>query len=162
MKQLLLTDSIIRPGNTTAYAAGDVISEVTTNDHYTFASGKAGQLRGKIEMARMMVLANQGTKPDLELWLFAEDIAEVADNSAFAPDDTEILTLIDVIPFPAADWLVGLSGSGADGNIVQTARDLNIKLPQTNGSLYGQLVVRNAYTPISGEQFDCHLIVALD
>jgi hypothetical protein len=72
------------------------------------------------------------------------------------------LTLIDVIPFPVADWVVGLSGSGADGNIVQTLRDLNIQLPQTNGNLYGQLVVRNAYTPIEDEQFDCHLIVTLD
>jgi hypothetical protein len=78
MKRLTLSDSITRPANTTAYAAGDVISAVTTNDHYAFDSSKAGQLRGKIEMARMMVLANQSTKPDLELWLFAEDIAEVA------------------------------------------------------------------------------------
>lgn len=157
----LLSDSIIRPSNTTAYAAGDVISEVTSEDHYTFSS-EVDPLIGAINMARMMINANQSTKPDLELWLFSEDIAEVADNSAFAPTDAEILTLIDVIEFSSALWKVGLSGSGASGNIVQTVRNLDIVIPKAGKSIYGQLVARNAYTPISAEQFDAHLIVSLD
>lgn len=162
-----LSDSITRPANTTDYAAGDVISAVTTNDYYTFvydSTGKVGRLKGHIQMARMMVNANQTTKPDIELWLFDTAIAEVADNGAFAPTDAEILTLIDIIPFGVDDWTVGLAGAGASGNIVQTKKDLNIIVPETNAakSIYGQLVVRNAYTPIASEQFDCHLIMTLD
>lgn len=159
--RIIVRDSITRPANATQYAAGDVISAVTTNNHHTFDTKKAGQLRGVIESARIMVNANQGTKPDLELWLFSVDIAEVADNSAFAPTDTEILTLIDVIDFAVAGFKVGLSGSGADGNIIQVERDLNIALPQTKGILYGQLVARNTYTPIESEQFAIDLQIQL-
>jgi hypothetical protein len=153
----VIKDSIIRPDNTTAYAAGEVISEVTTNDHYQFS--KTGGMFGEIYSAKMMINANKSTLPDLELWLFDADIAEVADNSAFAPTDAEILTLIDVIEFSNSLWKIGLSGADASGNIVQTVRNLNIAMPRTSNTIYGQLVVRNAYTPISSEQFDCHLIV---
>lgn len=166
-QSIVLSDTITRPNNTTAYAAGDVISEVTTNDHFTFTQsaygkGYGGTLKGSIDFARMMIQSNQSTKPDLELWLFSQDIAEVADNGAFAPTDAEILTLIDVIPFATADWYVGLSGAGASGNIVLTANNLGIIVPSTAGSIYGQLVVRNAYTPIASEVFTAELIITLD
>jgi hypothetical protein len=159
--KIVLRDSITRPGDTTQYAAGDVISAVTTNNFHVFASGMGGKLKGTIEHARIMINANQATKPDLELWLFSKLIAEVADNSAFAPTDTEILTLIDVIEFAVAGFKVGLAGSGASGNIVQVERDLNIALPQTNGTLYGQLVARNTYTPIADENFTIDLQIQL-
>lgn len=159
-----LTQTIARPANTTDYAAGDVISEVTTNNHYEFTRSDDGnnQLKGSIDYARMTVASNQGTKPDLELWLFSLDIAEVADNAAFAPTDAEMLTLIDIIPFAVDDWYVGLSGGGASGNIAQTKNNLGIIVPQTSGSIYGQLVVRNIYTPIASESFTAEIIVTLD
>ena len=170
-KRGVASDSITRPSNTTAYAAGDVVSEVTTNDHLTFSlanltSGFQVVGTGKIESARCMINANQATKPDLELWLFDTDIAEVADNSAFAPTDTEILTLVGVIDFAVANFKVGLAGSGAAGNIVQQINNLDIPYKTAgdnqNGNLYGQLVVRNAYTPISAELFHVELVVAQD
>ena len=158
---IIVTDSITRPANTTAYAAGDVISEVTTNDHYTFtpAAPDAG-LVGYIEHAVMSINANQSTLPDIELWLFHTDIAEVADNSAFAPTDAEVLTLIGVIDFPLTGWKVGLSGAGASGNIIQEIPAVGIPYrtqPASGGSIFGQLVVRNAYTPISDEIFQVRL-----
>lgn len=163
-KTLTLTDTIARPANTTDYAAGDVVSEVTTNDFFTFTRSASSDLpiKGTLNTAKMMILANQATKPDLELWLFSQTIAEVADNSAFAPTDVEILTLIDVIPFALADWYVGLAGAGADGNIVQVKNNLAIPIPSTNGNIYGQLVVRNVYTPISGESFTAKLLIDED
>lgn|SRR3990167_606247 len=161
-RMIILSDSITRPADTTQYAAGDVISAVTTDNHHTLDSKMGGQLRGAIESARMAVNANQATKPDLELWLFSVDIAEVADNGAFAPTDAEILTLIDVIDFAVAGWKVGLAGSGASGNIIQVERELNIPLPATKGIIYGQLVARNTYTPIASEQFAVYLNITLD
>lgn len=164
LRTKVIRDSIIRPANTTAYAAGDVISEVTTNDHYTFENPVlGGELSGYIEEAKMMINANQTTKPDLELWLFDTDIAEVADNSAFAPTDTEILTLLGIIDFGVDNWKVGLSGAGASGNIVQQVRNINLPIRATGNAdrnIYGQLVVRNAYTPIDSEQFDVELAIA--
>lgn len=162
-----LTATIQRPNNTTAYAAGDVISAVTSNDYHQLSGavrGKGAQ-SGRIKAASVVVNANQGTKPDLELWIFGSSIAEVADNSAFAPTDAEILTLLTIIAFPVASFKVGLSGAGAAGNIAQFQSQLDIPFrlgSGSDGTLHAQLVVRNAYTPIADEQFTVNLDVELD
>ena len=164
---------IERPDNTTTYAAGDVIGEVTTNDHYAFTlSGltEASQTIGSgvIDSARMMINSNKtaGTLPDIELWLFDTDVTEVADNSAFAPTDAEILTLVGIIDFASTSWKVGLSGADASGNIVQQVDNLGIVYKAVgqnqNAVLYGQLVLRNAYTPIASEEFHTELVLSLD
>ena len=165
-------DSIARTADTTQYTAGDVISEVTSNDHYTFdladlTSTSQHLGTGVIDCARMMINAyTVALLPDLELWLFDADIAEVADNGVFAPTDAEILTLVGVIDFAVADWKVGLSGAGAGGNIVQQVNNLGIVYKavgdNNNAKLYGQLVLRNAYTPISGEIFHTELVTTQD
>lgn len=155
-----------RPNNTTQYAAGDVVSEVTTNDHFVFAdASNQNILTGKILGCKVEINCNAGTKPDLELWLFDTDIAEVADNSAFAPTDAEILTLVGVIAIPVASFKVGLSGSDAAGNVVQLVSGLIIPFKNTANSartLYGQLVARNTYTPIANEQFSVSLFIERD
>lgn len=159
-----LQQSIQRATGTTQYTAGDVISAVTTNNHFAFTGvTRTGKLTGSIDAARCFSSANQSTLPDLELWLFHTDIAEVADNGAFAPTDAELLTLVGIIDFPVADWKVGLSGSGANGNAVCDVH--NIAIPfhlKTVGDLYGQLVVRNAYTPVDSEIFTVELVVSQD
>ena len=165
------SDTITRPGDTTAYTAGDVISEVTTNDFYTFSlAGITDTLSilgsGTIESAMMMVDVNTTTNPDLELWLFDTLITEVADNGVFAPTDAEILTLIGVIKFPVASWLVGLSGADAAGNIVHQVNNVGIAFKTVgqnqNGKIFGQLVVRNAHDSVASTVFKCSLVVRLD
>lgn len=157
--------SLTRPSNTTQYAAGDVISAVTTNNHFEFADAvRRGPslLSGSISSARIVSSANQATKLDAELWLFDEDIAEVADNFAFAPTDAEMLTLVGIIPFPVADWYVGKADSGTDGNAVCQVDGLSIAFQAKTTTLYGQLVARNAYTPISAEVFTVDLLITQD
>lgn len=157
---------LARPANTTAYTAGDVISEVTTNDHFSFLGcGMAPELSGMIDGLLFMINSNPTNKPALELWLFDTDIAKVADNSAFAPTDTEIRTLVDIIDIPANEWKVGLAGADAAGNICQVMRNINLPFRNTGGddqTLFGQLVVRNTYTPISGEEFTVNLLLDQD
>ena len=160
-RPLILEDTIARPADTTTYAAGDVISEVTTNDFFTFtpATDKAAK-PGYIDYASIVINANSTLKPDLELWIFDTTIAEVADNSAFAPTDAEILTLVGIIEFPASLFKVGLSGSGASGNIAQTVVGVGIPFETkaaSGANLFGQLVVRNAYVPIASETFKVRL-----
>lgn len=160
-----VSQTITRPADVTAYAAGDVISAVTSNDHFTFADiVEAGELSALIETALLIDSANVATKPDLELWLFDTDIAEVADNGAFAPTDAEMLTLLGIILFPTANFVVGTATAGADGNSVcQTLPGLAVKCaPLTGRDIYGQLVVRNAYVPVASEQFTVELTLALD
>ena len=165
----IITQSLIRPSNTTQYAAGEVISEVTTNNHFTFADlANPGQLSGQIDRAIITSSADGSgvLLPDLELWLFDTDIAEVADNAAFAPTDAEMLTLVGVIDFPVANWKVGLSGGNsccegdrAGGNPLPMLYKCKTV---ASFSLYGQLVTRNAYTPVSAEVFSVRLIVTRD
>ena len=160
--------SIIRPSNTTAYAAGDVISEVSTNDHFTFKILKAVPghdpiLSCTIERATIVTSADVSTAPDLELWLFDTDITEVADNGLFIPTDTEIKTWLTTIEFPVEDFKVGLVSG--DGNQVCETNPINrvIKgIAASGGNIYGQLVVRNAYVPISAEEFTVTLYYQLD
>lgn len=160
-----VSDSITRPANTTAYAAGDVISEVTNNDHFTFLKAVntvPGKSTGTLNTVRLISSANQSTKLDAELWLFHTDIAEVADNSAFAPTDAEVATLVAIVSLPDSMWLVGNATSGAGGNAVIEVTEMNIPIKGDSGTIYGQLVARNAYTPVSGEIFTCQLAITQD
>jgi len=154
-------ESLTRPSNTTAYAAGDVISAVTTNDHFTFAGAvrngtKSKQLGGAFVTARLHSSSAVATSLDAELYLFSADIAEVADNSAFAPTDDEMLTCIGVIDFPTADWKFGTLNSFCQ------VTNLGIAFKAATTTIYGQLVARNAYVPTSAEVFTIELIISQD
>lgn len=159
--------SLTRPSNADAYAAGDVIAAVTTDDHFTFSGmGRDGKdLRsGSIDAAVLISSANQTTKLDGELWIFDTDIAEVGDNAAFAPTDAELDNLIGVIDFGVDDWKEGDATSGADGNAVnaKTGIQLPFKAKDKNRELFGVLVARNAYTPVSAEEFTVILTISKD
>ena len=158
--------SVTRPANTIDYTAGDVVSTVT-DAHFTFVdAARPGtqnkQLGGSIATARLHSSANVATKMDAELWLFHTDIAEVADNSAFAPTDAEMLTLVGVIDFATANWKAGIATAGAAGNAVCEAFNLGLAFKSATTTLYGQLVVRNAYVPVSGEVFTAELVISRD
>jgi hypothetical protein len=166
-----IRDQITRPADATAYAAGDVISEVTSNDHFTFGTtqgiddrlGPPGTNSCTINAAILWSSANQSTKLDAELWLFTADIVNVADNSAFAPTDTEMLTLVAIVPFYSYNWRVGIATSGADGNAVCFSANFDTPVRcGAGGKLFGQLVARNAYTPVSGEIFTVDLVGSQD
>jgi len=106
--------------------------------------------------------AAQATLPDLELWLFQEEPAGEADNAAFTPTDAELLTLLGVIDFDTP--FVGDATVGAGGNAVAQAQVQNIGFRCENGSrdLYGILVERGTYTPVSAEVFTVILGVLQD
>lgn len=163
-KTVVIRDAITRPANTTAYTAGDVIAEVTTNDHLLFSEVvRKGPNHGSgmITNAIIRSSANQGTKLDAELWLFSVDMTEVADNAAFAPTDAELLTLVGVIDFPVASWKAGAATAGAGGNAVCLVENIGIAF-RTTENLYGVLVARNAYTPVASEIFTVDLVIAQD
>lgn len=155
--------SFTRPSNTTAYAAGDVVSVTGgTPAVQEYECGRINGGSGVILDAWLIDSANVATKGSFELWLFDTEPTAVADNAAFAPTDAEMLTLVGVIPFTAAH--VGLSGSGAAGNCVLRADKQNIAFDCAAASktLYGVLVVRNAYVPVSAEVFKVRLNVLQD
>ena len=156
-------DSITRPSNTTAYAAGDAVSEVTTNDHFTFsAPTELGVNTGEIVSAICHSSAAQGTAPDLELWLFHTDVGEDADNAAWTPTDAELLTCIGVIDFATANWKTGSGNSLCQVTNVNLPYKLARVGDGTRATIYGQLVMRNTYTPVSAEIFTVSMLIRQD
>lgn len=166
----ILTDSITRPSNTTQYTAGDVIAEVTSNDYFTFGNidtNPAGRFKNhptaSITGARITSSANQSTKLDAELVLFNDAFTETADNSAWDISDAQILTRIGSIDFAEANWSAGNATAGAGGNAFCDVQNLGIVYELTADMvLYGALIARNTYTPVSAEVFTISLILTLD
>lgn len=150
-----------RPADTTAYAAGDVIADSTSAATILTFRGCAGNddEAGAIHSVLLIDGADQATKLNADLFLF--DTAPTSygnDNAAFTPTDAELQTLVGVISLDgttAANLKEGDATSGAGGNVLIQQTGLNMPFRCAAGStkLYGVLVARNAYTPVSAETF---------
>ncbi len=147
--------SFTRPADTTTYTAGDIASNSTSLPVVLTFNDVLKDNCGSIQHAMLLDSANQTTLLDSELWLFTTAPAATNDNSAVAFTDAELAFLVGIIDFAVADGKVGLATSGAGGNSVnvQASLGIPIKSPTVSNTLYGVLVVRNAYIPVSGEIF---------
>ena len=152
-----ISKSVTRPSDTTAYTAGDVVGNGAT---ITFAGAarRSGE-SGVIQQAIIFSSAYVATAPDLELWLFDTTITADADNATFTPTDAELATLIGIIEFPTADWHGGDLTAGVGGNHVCCVQNIGMPFNATgnDSAIYGVLVTRNAYVPISAEVFTVRL-----
>lgn len=153
-----------RPADTTAYAAGDVINESTSaGTVWTFADA-ARMLGGSgiINKVEIVDYAYVATTLQCELWLFNTTVGADFDNAVFTPTDAELLTRVAVIPISTA--YVGDATAGTGGNVSLTSGVVNqsFKCAIADDSLYGVLVARNAYVPISGEIFNIQLFIYQD
>lgn len=160
-KQKNVSANFTRPANTTAYASGDAVTNSTsapvimTFDGVARANGGAGVVISAV----LIDSASQATKGNFELWLFDTTVTPDNDNAVFTPTDTECGTLIGVIQF--ASPFVGDATAGAGGNCVYPVNGLTIPFTCGGSSddVFGLLVVRNAYTPVSAEVFTVRLTV---
>jgi hypothetical protein len=152
--------SVTRPANTTAYTAGDVVgTEATHLLRFQVTEPKKERgTPGKITRAKVICDASQATNPTLELWLFTRTLAAQADHAAFAVTDAEALTVIGVIQLATA-----FVGYASNNHVQQSAAlDVKFEIPANSGIIYGCLVVRNAYTPVSGETMTAVIEMELD
>jgi hypothetical protein len=152
----------IRPNNTTAYHANDVLG-TSPAANLTFGgcarvAGGSGEIRG----ALLIDSAAVATKPAVELWLFTANPTAIADHAAWAPTDAELLNLIGVIPFNTC--YVGDPTAGAGGNCVFPVSGMSISFNCATGNtaLYGVYCIRTAYVPIAWETFTTILRIAQD
>ena len=156
--------ALLRPNNTTQYAAGDVI-EATGAAQFVFPVARVEGGSGVIVDALLTDSANQALKGQFELWLFDTVVAaHEADNAAFTPTDADLLTLVGVLEF-----LIPFEGDatvGAGGNVAfpttRTFLPLAFKCVALSINLHGTLVVRNAYTPTAFEVFQVRMNVLQD
>lgn len=159
-KTLTTSTVYIRPADSTQYTAGDVVADSTSDPH---ALEFIGAVRvpgggGIIQSAILIDSTAEATKPDLELYLFNHRPAMQADNAAWAPTDREMEDCLGVISFPLSYFKT----AGANGIIQPTNPSLGFACDANATSLYGVLVARNAYTPVSGEKFVIRLFVLQD
>ena len=148
-----------RPADTTTYAAGDVVSDSTSSPTViTFSdAARISAGNGIVISAVMTSSANETTKPTLELWVFEAEPTAMEDNAAFDPTDAEIRDVIGIVEF--STWHEGLAGAGGNSFSSGSMKPDNatFKTGASSKDLYGILVVRNAYVPISAERFDFKL-----
>ena len=148
-----------RPANTTTYASGDVMNNsVTVPVVLTFAD--CGLVNGGGGLIKDVVIisdANPTLAAVFELWLFNTTITPDNDNAVFTPTDAELLTLECVITISVP--YTGDATAGAGGNRVYQSDGADRQFVCVAGgtSLFGVLVLRNAYIPISGEVITVYL-----
>lgn len=158
----VLTQSYTRPADTAVYASGDVVANSTSAATILTFSDVARQNGGGAYIHRAVLIdsASQTTKPEFELYLFDTAPVMENDNAAWDPSDTEIEACVGYIPFSSANWRTG--ANSGNGLIVAENLGLAIQCAAGSKALYGILVARNAYTPISAEKFTLRLFVQPD
>jgi hypothetical protein len=156
----VVTASYTRPADTTTYASGDVIAQSTSAAVILSFAGiaRGAGLGGMIQQALLVDSAAQSLKLEGELYLFDTAPAMQNDNVAWAPSDAEMEASLGVITFFGSTFKV----AGANGFIQVPNLSMPFQCTASVDTIYGILVARNAYIPISGEKFTVRLSVLQD
>lgn len=151
--QVTCTTDVTRPANTTAYAVNDAWSDSTsapTSGGFTFTSAaRVSGGSGVITDAIVASSNNPGTLLQGEIWLFDTSVTNINDNSAFSITDSEVKTVVGVIPFTLGT-----------NNLNSIAHVQNLSIGFTcsgSANLRFLVKVKNAYTPASAEVLTCRL-----
>lgn len=140
--------TVTRPANTTQYTAGDEFGDGTALIFGTAATYNGGG--GIITHAVAVSSVNQATKPNQRLYILSGSPAMAGDNATWAPAFATLGSVVAMAEL--SSWEVGGTGSGTAGNCFAIAQ-INKKYRCASGDskLYGVLVERGTYTPISAE-----------
>ena len=152
--------SYIRPANTTAYVAGQVLANSTTAaTSLTFANAaREPGLGGIIQGAIMYCSAAPTLKPDVELYLFDTSIGMQNDGVAWSPSNAALKTCLGRIRFSPGLFNVG----SANGVVDVDSIGKSFKCLANSKDIYGVCVMRNAYVPTSGNEFLFRLLIIQD
>lgn len=147
---------VTRPADTTAYTAGDAISDSTssptTGGFALSGAARVASGSGVITDAVITTSADAATLLQGEVWLFNQAVTNVNDNAAFAVSDAEIQTCVGKIPFLFED---------AGNNGFFHAQNLQIGFTLLSGQAIRFLLkAKNNYTPVASEQFSVMLKIA--
>lgn len=147
-------DSVTRPSNTTAYTAGDAISDNAT----TATSAGAFTLNFRHRQGGSLTLTDftmhksdqDQTSADIFVLIFdaLQAVAGWEDNAACAITDDEMKTCKGVIKFDADDWC-----NMGTGDVQTVSKTIGIVCASDSTTLYGIMIAGAAYTPGSGEVF---------
>jgi hypothetical protein len=145
------TASFTRPGDTTAYAAGDVVGPVTTPANLTFtlpAFGSGGNVN--VRFAEIITTGASViiTNASFILYLFSPtNPTPIADNSPFTLLAAN--TLVGSVPIASA--VIG--GTGSTMAQITTAAAITVPMTLASSTLYGVLTANAAYAPVASQTF---------
>lgn len=148
-----LTANFTRPADTTAYAAGDAISNSTSSPSALTFSGVAQRNNGPFMIGHATLLyeaAPPGTIPNIDLLLFNKTSAPTAtnDNAAFNPSNADMETCIGIIQFTS-----GLQTQGSSNMIYYAQPTIIAKAGSSLADIYGLLRTNTAFTPGNAAKF---------
>jgi hypothetical protein len=138
---------VTRPADTTAYAAGDAMSNSTTAPTtggftITDAARKSGG-SGLITDVCVASSNDPGTRLNGEIYFWDQSVTNINDNAAFQVTDAEIKNCLGVVPFSLYD---------AGNNHYAHITGLNILFTCVGSANLRFLIrVRAAYTPANAE-----------
>ena len=155
--------NMTRPANTTPYAAGDIVATGTSATNSEISLGGIARKSGGTGTIRQIAMADSGSKspaPVFEVWFWDFHPPGFADNAVFAPTDANCASVVGIATLTAN---YQGAASNETGNLIYQANNLGIDFVCTSGaSLWATVLVRNAYTPISAEDFRFRFTVARD
>lgn len=156
------TGSIVRPADSNAYVDGDEVSNSTSSPTILAISGCSRVNGGSGVITNVSLIASDcpTTAPTFEIWLFDSTSTPNNDNSSFAPLDAVVSTCIGVVNFPSS--FKGDSSSGGNRVFLSGPISLPFVCENASTSLYVRLVVRSAYSPISGLTYTVRLGIVQD
>lgn len=157
-----------RPADTTAYTAGDVVSNSTSATTLlafgddTVPSGVTDEKGGSaLLLGAQLFTDNKGETAQYDLVLYRRSEASVSVPADNAPDTTiyaDRLDVVGVISFPAAAAAADSTNStGASAEWTGTA--IGVVTYAGDKKLYGKLVNQTGTTPASGQNFSVRLTV---
>ena len=149
--------TLTRLANTTAYTAGDEVSDVASSSAHPWVftnAALANGTGGRIAKVRLQASDPLCVSAIFRLYLFDTAPTMVGDNLAYAllaAEYTARKGYIDIGP------LVTSVGTG----VAEISQDLGMDYvcAAADTALYGVLVVQSAYTPLSAGTFRCELTV---
>ncbi len=148
--------TLTRAANATPYSAGDEMVDTGGLILTLTGMARASGGTGTIYNLSLICSSNAATKPSLEVWLFDTTSTPQTDNTAFAPADGVVATVIHGGIIPLTTSFVGDATSNT-GNFVMTSGPLNIPYKCVgSANLFARIVVRAAYTP--GTVSDTYLL----
>ena len=148
--------TITRADNALQYTAGDVVAGDGVVTALVFPQCTSGSTMGEGGLIRGLTMTSSdddATQLDADLFLFnVPPNPTAADNLAFDPTDTEMLSCVAVIAIDgSADSHVGLPTGTGNQIAVIGGLALPFQCAKQDSSLYGVLVARNTYTPLAEE-----------
>ena len=164
MLKTVIATAKTRPANTTAYTVGDVINESTTVGTGWVFDDVVRKIGGSGTIKRVYIndSAFVATNLSAELFLFDTIVGVDNDNATNTITDAEMLTCVAVVPVSTSRPATITAGAGGNALLESAAVDIPFRCTGSSTTLFGVLIAKNAYVPVSGEIFTIRLLIKQD